>query len=44
MSNKNIEQQIQAQGLTAPRVTPEDLEANIKHVDIVKHVSVMTAS
>ena len=30
MSNDNqIEQEIQAKGLTAPRVTPTDLEANI---------------
>ena len=25
----NIEQEIQAKGLTAPRITPEDVEANI---------------
>ena len=35
-----IEQEIQAKGLTAPRVTPEDLDANIIDVEIVKHVSV----
>lgn len=29
MSDQNIEQEIQAKGLTAPRVTPADLEANI---------------
>lgn len=30
MSNdQNIEQEIQAKGLTAPRVTPADIEANI---------------
>ena len=27
-----IEQELQAKGLTAPRVTPTDIEANIKHV------------
>lgn len=30
MSDKEIEQQIQAKGLTAPRVTPGDVERNIK--------------
>ena len=29
MNDKEIEQQIQAKGLTAPRVTPGDIEANI---------------
>ena len=29
MNDKAIEQEIQAKGLTAPRVTPADLEANI---------------
>lgn len=29
MSNASIEQDIQAKGLTAPRVTPADIEANI---------------
>ena len=29
MTDQNIEQEIQAKGLTAPRVTPADLEANI---------------
>ena len=29
MNNEQIEQEIQAKGLTAPRVTPEDIEANI---------------
>ncbi len=34
MSNtdETIEQEIQAKGLTAPRVTPADIEANIKSV------------
>ena len=38
MNDQQIEQEIQAKGLTAPRVTPEDLEANICHVDIVTYV------
>lgn len=29
MSDKSIEQDIQAKGLTAPRITPADLQANI---------------
>lgn len=29
MSDKDIEQEIQSKGLTAPRVTPADIEANI---------------
>lgn len=29
MNDQEIEQQIQAKGLTAPRVTPADIEANI---------------
>lgn len=33
MSNdQTIEQEIQAKGLTAPRVTPADIEANIKSI------------
>ena len=30
MSDQTIEQEIQAKGLTAPRVTPADIEANIR--------------
>ena len=30
MNDETIEQEIQAKGLTAPRVTPADIEANIK--------------
>ena len=30
MNNQTIEQEIQAKGLTAPRVTPADIESNIK--------------
>jgi len=29
MNEQTIEQEIQAKGLTAPRITPEDIEANI---------------
>ena len=29
MTDKTIEQEIQAKGLTAPRVTPADIEENI---------------
>jgi len=29
MTDQNIEQEIQAKGLTAPRITPADIEANI---------------
>ena len=35
-----VEQEIQAKGLTAPRVTREDMIANIANTEIVKHVSV----
>lgn len=31
MSDKDIEQQIQAKGLTAPRVTPEHIQSLISH-------------
>lgn len=34
-----IEQEIKAKGLTAPRVTPTDLNDNIVDVEIVHHVS-----
>lgn len=34
-----VEQMIKAKGLTAPRVTPEDMAANITDVEIVKHLS-----
>lgn len=30
MDDQSIEQEIQAKGLTAPRVTPADIEANIR--------------
>ncbi|GER16699.1 Gp49 family protein [Variovorax boronicumulans] len=34
-----VEQQLQAKGKTAPRVTPDDLAANIVDTEIVKHVA-----
>lgn len=37
--DNTIEQDIQAKGLTAPRITLDDLEANIVDTEIVKHVS-----
>lgn len=39
MSDQAIEQKIQAKGLTAPRIKPSDIEANIVDTEIVKHVS-----
>ena len=39
MTDNQIEQEIQANGLTAPRVTPADIDANIVHTEIVKHIS-----
>lgn len=39
MTDQSIEQEIQAKGLTAPRVTPADIERNIVDTEIVKHVS-----
>jgi len=39
-TEQTIEQEIQAKGLTAPRITPADLNANIVHTEVVKHVSV----
>lgn len=38
-NDQTIEQEIQAKGLNAPRVTPQDIEANIVDTEIVKHVS-----
>lgn len=34
-----IEQEIKAKGLFAPRVSLDELKANIAHVEIVKHIS-----
>lgn len=39
MNNQTIEQEIQASDPTAPRVSLADLDANIVHTEIVKHVS-----
>lgn len=39
MNDAQIEQAIQAKGLTAPRVTHDDLMDNITDVEYVKHVS-----
>ena len=38
-TDQAIEAEIQAKGLTAPRVTLDDLNSNITHIEIVKHVS-----
>lgn len=38
-NDQSIEQEIQKKGLTAPRVTLADLNANIADTEIVKHVS-----
>lgn len=38
-TEQSIEQEIQANGLTSPRVTPADLTANIVHTEFVTHVS-----
>ena len=39
MNDEQIENEIQAKGLAAPRVTPQDIEDNIADVEYVKHVS-----
>ena len=38
-TDQTIEKEIQAKGMTAPRVTPDDLLKNITDTEIVKHVS-----
>ena len=38
-TDQQIEQESQAKGLVAPRITLADIEANITDVEIVKHVS-----
>jgi hypothetical protein len=38
-SDTAIEREIQAKGKTAPRVTLDDLMANIHHVETIKHVT-----
>lgn len=39
MTEQTIEQEIQAKGLTAPRITPADIDANIADIEIVKHIT-----
>lgn len=39
MSDQQIEKEIQAKGLTAPRVKPEDIATNIVDTEFVTHVS-----
>jgi hypothetical protein len=39
MNDQAIEDEIQTKGLTAPRVSLNDLNANIAHTEIVKHIS-----
>jgi hypothetical protein len=39
MNEKALEQEIQDKGLTAPRITPADLDDNIADTEIVKHVT-----
>lgn len=38
-TDAQIEEMIVAKGLTAPRLCPADIEANIADIEIVKHVS-----
>lgn len=38
-SEAAIERELVAKGLTAPRLSPVDLDANIVHIEFVKHVS-----
>lgn len=39
MNEKALEQEIQDKGMTAPRITPADLDDNITDTEIVKHVT-----
>lgn len=39
MNDQEIEQEIQENGLTAPRVKPDDITANIVDTEFVTHVS-----
>jgi len=39
MDNDALEKKIQEKGLDAPRVTPPELEAKIKDVEYVKHIT-----
>lgn len=38
-NDQAIEEEIVAKGKTAPRVTPDDILANIRHIETVKHVT-----
>ena len=38
-SDAGVERLIQAKGKTAPRIKPSDLDENIVHTEIVKHVA-----
>jgi len=38
-TDNQIEQEILAKGLTAPRITPANIEDNIADIEYVKHVS-----
>lgn len=38
-TEQQLEKEIQARGLTAPRVSLNDLTSNIVHTEIVKHIS-----
>lgn len=37
--SQEIEKMVKAAGLTAPRISADDVEANIDSVEIVKHIS-----
>jgi hypothetical protein len=39
MNDQTIEQELQAKGKTAPRITPAEIDANIVDVEIIQHVS-----
>ena len=39
MNDNQIETEIQSKGLTAPRVTPADIETNIVHTDVVTYTT-----
>lgn len=39
MNDNDIEQKLQADRRIAPRVTQAEFDANIEHIEIVKHVS-----
>lgn len=39
MNTSDLETKIEQNGLTAPRITPAELDANIVDTEIVKHIS-----